>query len=63
MYEYAPVFYKRLYRDGLKAMCVDLYKKLGECVKQTLLPEMAKEISKTRIMDVSIKHARKVVDD
>ena len=40
-------------------MCVNLCNKLGECVKKTFLAEMAKEISKTRIMDVSIKSARK----
>jgi hypothetical protein len=44
-------------------MCVYLRNKLGECVKKTFLAEMAKEISKARIMDVSIKRARKGVDD
>lgn len=63
MYEYAPVFYERLYRDGFKAMCVYLCNKLGERVKKMFLAEMAKEISKTRIMDVSIKRARREEDD
>jgi hypothetical protein len=51
VYEYAPVFYERLHRDGFKVMCVYFCNKLGECVKKTFLAEMAKEISKTRIMD------------
>ena len=44
-------------------MCMHLCNKLGECVKKMFLAEMAKEISKTRIMDVSIKRARKEVDN